>query len=95
MSKLVPGQKVMVERTTTTTTYPTTKVVTVLNGEVLHVTGPTLVYREDGETKKVVVPSDFKFMIDGKAQGVEGLRQGMRLNATLITETGATSVTES
>ncbi len=86
VSELKPGQKVMIERTTTTTTLPPDKVVTVRNGEVVQVVGNTLMYREGGQTKKVVAPKDFKFMVEGKPVGISELRPGMKLTATVVKE---------
>ncbi len=91
VSALVPGQKVRLERTTTTTVVPETRVVKVRNGEVVRVTGRTLVYREDGQNRSVVVPSDFRFMVNGRPVGLEALRPGMRLTATVVTEGGGGS----
>ncbi len=88
VSELQPGQKVMIERTTDITTFPPAKVVTVRNGEVLRVSGRTLLYREDGKNKSLTVPSDFKFMVDGRGVGPEELRPGMKLTATIVTEKG-------
>jgi len=95
LSALKPGQKVMVERTTTTTTLPPEKVVTVRNGEVVQVVGRTLMYRENGESKKVTVPGDFKFTIDGKELTIAQLKPGMKLTATVVKETpGKTTETK-
>jgi hypothetical protein len=86
VSALEPGQKVEVERTTTTTVVPPKRVTTVRNGEVVTVAGGTLVYREGGVNKKVVPPSDFKFMVDGKPVVVSELKPGMKLTATIVKE---------
>ena len=87
LSALKPGQKVMIERTTTTTVLPPEKVTTVRNGEVVSAIGKTLVYREGGVNKSVVVPSDFKFIVDGKHVGMSELKPGMKLTATIVKET--------
>lgn len=94
LSALKPGQKVMVERTTTTTVLPPEKVVTVRNGEVVQVVGNTLVYKEGGENKKVVPPKDFKFVVEGKHVGLSELRPGMKLTATIVKETEQAPVTK-
>jgi outer membrane lipoprotein-sorting protein len=94
LSALKPGQKVMVERTTTTTVLPPEKVVTVRNGEVLQVVGNTLMYREDGQSKKVTPPKDFKFIVDGKHVGIGELRPGMKLTATIVKEKEVAPVTK-
>lgn len=95
LSALKPGQKVMVERTTTTTVLPPEKVVTVRNGEVVKVVGNTLIYNEGGQNKQVQPPRDFKFMVEGKPVGIAELRPGMKLTATVVTETpGKTTETK-
>lgn len=86
VSELQPGQKVQLERTTTVTTLPPKRVQTVRNGEVVRVVGRTLVYREGDKNKEVVVPADFKFMVDGKSVTAAELKPGMKLSATFITE---------
>ena len=87
LSALKPGQKVMVERTTTTTVLPPEKVVTVRNGEVVKVVGNTLIYNEGGKNKEVQPPKDFKFIVEGKEVGISELRPGMKLTATVVKET--------
>ena len=87
LSALKPGQKVMVERTTTTTVLPPEKVVTVRNGEVVKVVGNTLIYNEGGKNKEVQPPKDFKFIVEGKPVGIAELRPGMKLTATVVKET--------
>ncbi len=94
VSQLKPGQKVQIERTTTITTYPPDKVVTVRNGEVVQVVGNTLVYKEGGKNKKVVPPKDFKFIVEGKEVGISDLRPGMKLTATVVTETQKAATTK-
>jgi len=94
LSALKPGQKVEVERTTTTTVLPPERVTTVRNGEVVQVSGNTLVYREDGKNKKVTPPKDFKFTVEGKQVGVSELRPGMKLTATIVTETAVAPTTK-
>ncbi len=94
VSELKPGQKVMVEMTTTTTVLPPAKVVTVRNGEVVQVVGNTLIYNEAGQNKKVVPPKDFKFQVEGKDVGIGELRPGMKLTATIITEKPVAPVTK-
>ncbi len=95
VSDLKPGQKVMVERTTTTTILPPDKVVTVRNGEVVQVVGGTLIYKEGGHNKKVVPPKDFKFEVEGKQVGLSELRPGMKLTATVVTEKPVAPATKS
>ncbi len=92
LSALKPGQKVMVERTTTTTVLPPDKHVTVRNGEVVKVVGNTLIYNEDGKNKQVQPPKDFKFTVEGQPVGITELRPGMKLTATIVTETPGKTV---
>ncbi len=86
VSELQPGQKVQLERTTKVTAVPEKQIVKVRSGEVVNVTGQTLVYREDNKNKTLKVPKDFQFMVDGKKVNVQDLRAGMKLTATIITE---------
>lgn len=86
VSALTPGQKVQLEQTTTTRVIPSKDVTTIRNGVVVNVTGQTLIYREGNKQKKIVVPTDFKFKVDGKLVGPEGLSEGMKLTATIVTE---------
>ena len=87
LADLKPGQKVMVERTTTTTVYPPKKVTTVRNGEVLEKSGRTLIVKENGKNRKITVPKDFKFTVEGKVVGIDEVTPGMKLTATIVTET--------
>lgn len=93
VSELMPGQKVMLERTTTTRVVPAKTVTKIRNGEVVNVTGNTLVYREGGENKSVSVDRDFKFNVDGKMTPLNGLTRGMRLTATVVTTSEAATGT--
>jgi hypothetical protein len=96
VSALVPGQKVMLEKTTTTTVVPPSEVIKIRDGVVLNVVAHTLHYRENGEPKTVVVPADFKFIKDGKPVGLSELRAGDAVTATVVTEKAgyATTTTE-
>jgi LPXTG-motif cell wall-anchored protein len=93
VSELVPGQKVMLEKTTTTTVVPASRVVKVREAEVIQVVGRTVLLRENGETKKVVAPPDFKFMREGKLVYVTDLRPGDKVTKTVVTETAESSST--
>jgi LPXTG-motif cell wall-anchored protein len=93
VSALVPGQKVMVERMTTTTVVPGTQTVKVRDGEFISATKTSLMYRENNEIKTVNVPADFKFVVDGKPVDFYKLRKGDKLTATIITTGPATSTT--
>lgn len=93
VAELMPGQKVMLERTTTTRVVPAKTVTKIRNGEVVNVTGNTLVYREGGQNKSISVDRDFKFNVDGKMTPLTGLTRGMRLTATVVTTSEAATGT--
>jgi hypothetical protein len=61
------------------------KTVTVREGEVVQVSGATLLYREGGKVKKVVPPKGYKFNVEGKEVGLNELKPGMKLSATVVT----------
>jgi hypothetical protein len=66
----------------------------VKRGKVAYVSGNDLVLKmSDGSVKHVVVPSDFKFNIDGKELGVTELKPGMELTQTIASTTKDTVVT--
>ena len=77
------------QKTITTTTTPTviTKVETV-TGKVFHVTPPTSVILtlEDGTNQEFKIPKDQKFNVDGQMVDAFGLRKGMKVSATKVTE---------
>jgi len=85
------------QKTITTTTTPTviTKVETV-TGKVFHVTPPTSVILtlEDGTNQEFKIPKDQKFNVDGQMVDAFGLREGMKISATKVTETPETVVTQ-
>ena len=85
------------QKTITTTTTPTviTKVETV-TGKVFHVTPPTSVILtlEDGTNQEFKIPKDQKFNVDGQMVDAFGLREGMKISATRITETPETVVSQ-
>lgn len=84
---LKPGMKL--EKTVTVTTTP--KVVTTVQtvtGKVFHVTPPhsVILTMDDGTNQKFSIPSGQKFMVDGKETDAFGLKKGMKISATKITE---------
>ena len=85
------------QKTITTTTTPTviTKVETV-TGKVFHVTPPTSVILtlEDGTNQEFKIPKDQKFNVDGQMVDAFGLKEGMKISATKVTETPETVVTQ-
>jgi hypothetical protein len=90
---LKPGMKF--ERTTIVTTTPrlvtTVKTVT---GKVWHVTPPNSVIltMEDGTNQSFKIPKGQKFMISGKETDAFGLKKGMQVSATAVTESPETVV---
>lgn len=92
---LKPGMKL--ERTITVTTVPRTitKVETV-TGKVWHVSPPNSVVLtlENGQNQQFKIPAGQKFMVDGVETDASGLRKGMKISATRITEMPVTTVEE-
>jgi LPXTG-motif cell wall-anchored protein len=86
LSALKPGQALTA--TVTTTTQPQiVKTEEVKQGTVVRVVAATLlVQMADGTYKSFVVPKGFLFEVDGKKVGMEELRPGMKLSATLVSE---------
>ena len=89
------GMKLQKTITTTTTPRVVTKVETV-TGKVFHVTPPTSVILtlENGENQQFTIPKGQKFNIDGQMVDAFGLKKGMKISATRITETPETVVTQ-
>jgi LPXTG-motif cell wall-anchored protein len=90
---LKPGMKL--EKTVTTTTTP--KVITTVKtvtGKVWHVTPPTSVILtlEDGTNQQFKIPKDQKFDVDGQMVDAWGLKKGMKVSATKVTEEPMTDV---
>jgi hypothetical protein len=83
------------EKTITTTTTPrmVTKVETV-TGKVFHVIPPNSVIltMENGENQRFNIPRDQKFNVDGQMTDAWGLKKGMTITATRVTETPETHV---
>ena len=92
---LKPGMKL--QRTTITTTTPqmitTVKTVT---GKVWHVNPPNSVILtlEDGTNQPFNIPKGQKFSVDGQETDAWGLKEGMKISATAVTETPETVVSQ-
>ena len=86
VAQLKPGTELIA--TITTVTRPRTVQTTqVIRGTVWEVVGNSLmVTLESGERRQSVVPAGFKFIVDGEEKGVNELRRGMELRATIIQE---------
>jgi hypothetical protein len=90
---LKPGMKL--ERTTVTTSAPkmvtTVKTVT---GRVLRVSPPysVILTLEDGTNQSFKIPKGQKFTVEGKEMDSFGLKKGMKISATAITESTETVV---
>ena len=85
------------ERQTVTTTTP--KVVTTVDtvkGKVWHVSPPNSVILtlENGQNQQFKIPQGQKFMVDGKETDAWGLKKGMNVSATRVTEVPETVVTQ-
>jgi hypothetical protein len=93
--QMKPGMKIEKQTITTTTPRLVTKVETV-TGKVFHVTPPNSVILtlEDGTNQRFSIPKGQKFTISGKETDAFGLRKGMMVSATRITETPETIVAQ-
>ncbi|HTP69987.1 MAG TPA: hypothetical protein VMJ35_13850 [Dongiaceae bacterium] len=92
---LKPGMKL--ERTITTTTTPmTVTTVQTVTGKVWQVTPPlsVILTMENNENKVFKIPNGQKFEVDGQMVDAFGLKKGMRVTATKITEVPETVVTQ-
>ena len=91
--ELKPGMKLQRTITTTTTPHLVTKVETV-TGTVFHVIPPLSVVLtlENGENQKFTIPKGQKFNIDGQEVDAFGLKKGMKITATRVTEVPETHV---
>ena len=92
---LQPGMKL--QRTTVKTTTP--KVVTTVEtvtGKVWHVNPPSSVILtlENNENQQFKIPNGQKFMVGGKETDAWGLKKGMMVTATRVTEAPVTTVTQ-
>jgi hypothetical protein len=92
---LKPGMKL--QRTTITTSTPRmiTTVKTV-SGKVQRVSPPNSVILtlEDGTNQSFNIPKGQKFLVDGQETDAWGLKEGMNISATAVTETPETVVSE-
>jgi hypothetical protein len=85
--ELQPGMKL--ERTTITTTTPKTiRTTRSVTGTVWQVSPPNSVILTlpDKTNQRFTIPRDQKFLIDGKQVDAFGLRPGMRVSATAVSE---------
>jgi hypothetical protein len=90
---LKPGMKL--ERTITTTSTPKTiTTVETVTGKVVHVSPPNSVILalENGENQQFKIPKGQKFMVDGNETDAFGLKKGMKVSATRITEVPETEI---
>ena len=87
------GMKLQKTVTTTTTPQIVTTVRTV-TGKVWHVSPPdTLVLTlADGNNQQFTIPVGQQFNIDGQMVDASGLRDGMKISATMVVEEPVTSV---
>jgi len=87
----------ILEKTITTTTTPrvVTKVESV-TGTVFHVTPPisVIVTLENGQNQQFTIPEGQKFNVEGQMVDAFGLRKGMKITATRVTETPETVLTQ-
>lgn len=85
---LKPGMKL--QRTTITSTTPR-KITTVktVKGKVWRVSPPTsvILVLEDGTNQSFNIPKGQKFNVDGQETDAWGLKEGMNISATAVTET--------
>jgi len=90
---LKPGMKL--QRTTITSATPR-KITTVktVTGKVWRVTPPTslILTLEDGTNQSFTIPKGQKFNVDGQETDAFGLKEGMNISATAVTETAETVV---
>jgi hypothetical protein len=95
LQDLKPGMKL--QRTTVKTTTPqmvtTAQAVT---GKVWHVNPPNFVILtlESGQNQQFKIPPGQKFMVNGKETDAWGLKNGMTVTATKITEVPQTNVSQ-
>ena len=92
---LKPGMKL--QRTITTTTTPmTVTTIQTVKGKVWAITPPlsVILTLENGNNQQFKIPEDQKFNVDGQMVDAFGLRKGMIITATKITEVPAVEVTQ-
>ena len=92
---LKPGMKL--QRTTITSTTPR-KITTIktVKGKVWRVSPPTSVVLtlEDGTNQSFNIPKGQKFNVEGQVTDAWGLKEGMNISATAVTETPETVVSQ-
>jgi hypothetical protein len=93
--QLKPGMKLQHTTVTSTTPQVVTTVETV-SGKVWHVTPPlsVILTMENGQNQSFKIPDGQKFMVSGQETDAWGLKKGMNVSATRITETPLTSVSQ-
>jgi len=92
---LKPGMKL--QRTITTTTTPrTVTTVQTVTGRVWHVSPPlsVILTMENGQNQSFKIPKDQKFEVNGQIVDAFGLKKGMKVTATKITEAPETIVAQ-
>src|SRR6516162_8689124 len=92
---LKPGMKL--QRTITTTSTPqTVKTVQTVTGKVWYVNPPNSVILtlENGQNQSFKIPKDQKFEVNGQMVDAFGLKKGMKVTATKITEAPETIVAQ-
>jgi len=92
---LKPGMKL--QRTITTTTTPkTVTTIRSIQGTVFAVIPPSnlILSFPEGGNKSYNVPKDQKFVIDGKSYSAFELKKGMKIAATVVSESSDVAVTE-
>jgi len=93
---LKPGMKL--QRTITTTTTPkTVTTIRTIQGTVFAVIPPSnliLSFPDGSANKSYNVPKDQKFVIDGKSYSAFELKKGMKIGATVVTESSDVAVSE-
>jgi len=92
---LKPGMKLQKTTVTATTPYVVTTVETV-TGKVWQVMPPiwVILTLENDTNQKFMIPKDQKFMVDGQETDAWGLRKGMKVTATRITEEPLSATTQ-
>jgi LPXTG-motif cell wall-anchored protein len=92
---LKPGM-VLTRTVVTTTTPQTITTVHSVKGKVWHVNPPksVILTLEDGSNQQFNIPQGQKFNVDGNMVDAWGLRKGMVVTATKVTEEPQTSVTQ-
>ncbi|MGC2542332.1 MAG: hypothetical protein WA372_14100, partial [Candidatus Sulfotelmatobacter sp.] len=93
--ELKPGMKL--ERTTITNITPRTVVnVESISGKVWYVNPPStlILTLDNGENQKVTLPDDAKIAVNGELTDAWGLKKGMMVSATRVTESPETVISQ-